>query len=143
MTHMTRILILFLSLGLVAVSSVQPTRAEVPSSETLIVVPFDVLPSYGSLVSAWYKQSVYDPSGKKVGSVADMLFSPDGSINAVMLDVGGFLGIGQKHVAVPVSAISVTQKKAKSWLTINTTKDVVKKAVGYKFDKKSGLWNPQ
>ena len=143
MTHMTRILILFLSLGLVAVSSVQPTRAEVASSETLIVVPFDVLPSYGSLVSAWYKQSVYDPSGKKVGSVADMLFSPDGSINAVMLDVGGFLGIGQKHVAVPVSAISVTQKKAKSWLTINTTKDVVKKAVGYKFDKKSGLWNPQ
>jgi hypothetical protein len=144
MTHMTRILILFLSLGLVAVSSVQPTRAEVASSETLIVVPFDVLPSYGSLVSAWYKQSVYDPSGKKVvGTVADMLFSPDGSINAVMLDVGGFLGIGQKHVAVPVSAISVTQKKAKSWLTINTTKDVVKKAVGYKFDKKSGLWNPQ
>jgi len=143
MTHMSRILILFLSLGLVAVSSVQPTRAEVASSETLIVVPFDVLPSYGSLVSAWYKQSVYDPSGKKVGTVADMLFSPDGSINAVMLDVGGFLGIGQKHVAVPVSAISVTQKKAKSWLTINTTKDVVKKAVGYKFDKKSGLWNPQ
>jgi sporulation protein YlmC with PRC-barrel domain len=143
MTHMARIVILFLSLGLVAVSSVQPTRAEVPSSETLIVVPFDVLPSYGSLVSAWYKQSVYDPSGKKVGTVADMLFSPDGSINAVMLDVGGFLGIGQKHVAVPVSAISVTQKKAKSWLTINTTKDVVKKAVGYKFDKKSGLWNPQ
>jgi sporulation protein YlmC with PRC-barrel domain len=143
MTHMARILTLFLSLGLVAVSSVQPTRAEVPSSETLIVVPFDVLPSYGSLVSAWYKQSVYDPSGKKVGTVADMLFSPDGSINAVMLDVGGFLGIGQKHVAVPVSAISVTQKKAKSWLTINTTKDVVKKAVGYKFDKKSGLWNPQ
>jgi sporulation protein YlmC with PRC-barrel domain len=143
MTHMARILILFLSLGLVAVSSVQPTRAEVSSSETLIVVPFDVLPSYGSLVSAWYKQGVYDPSGKKVGTVADMLFSPDGSINAVMLDVGGFLGIGQKHVAVPVSAISVTQKKAKSWLTINTTKDVVKKAVGYKFDKKSGLWNPQ
>src|ERR1019366_2988808 len=143
MTHMTRILILFLSHGLVAVSSVQPTRAEGASSETLIVVPFDVLPSYGSLVSAWYKQSVYDPSGKKVGPVADMLFSPDGSINAVMLDVGGFLGIGQKHVAVPVSAISVTQKKAKSWLTINTTKDVVKKAVGYKFDKKSGLWNPQ
>ena len=112
-------------------------------AETVIIVPLDVLPSYGSLVSAWYKQSVYDPSGKKVGVIADMLFSPDGSINAVMLNVGGFLGIGQKHVAVPVSAISVTQKKGKSWLTINTTKDVVKKAVGYKFDKKSGIWNPQ
>jgi hypothetical protein len=31
--------------------------------------------------------------------VADMLLSGDGSINAVMLDVGGFLGLGKKHVA--------------------------------------------
>jgi hypothetical protein len=139
---MIRILTLALSLGLAAVST-QPAWAEVQSSETLIVVPLDVLPSYGSLVSAWYKQRVYDPSERKVGTVADMLFSPDGSINAVMLNVGGFLGIGQKHVAVPVSAISVTQKKGRSWLTINTTKDVVKKAVGYKFDKKSGVWSPQ
>jgi sporulation protein YlmC with PRC-barrel domain len=138
-----RITVLILMLGLFIAPFAKPIQAEEKAPETVIIVPLDVLPSYGSLVSAWYKQSVYDPSGKKVGVIADMLFSPDGSINAVMLNVGGFLGIGQKHVAVPVSAISVTQKKGKSWLTINTTKDVVKKAVGYKFDKKSGIWNPQ
>jgi hypothetical protein len=99
--------------------------------------------NYGSLVSAWYKQPVYDTAEKRVGTVADMLFSADGSINAVMLDVGGFMGLGQKHVAVPLSAISLTKKKNKSWLTINTTKEAVKSASGYSYDKKDGVWNPK
>lgn len=64
-------------IGLVAASSARPTRAETQSSDTLMVVPLDFLPSYGSQVSAWHKQRVYDPSGNKVrGTVADMAFSP-------------------------------------------------------------------
>jgi hypothetical protein len=58
------------------------------------------------------------------------------------LDVGGFLGLGEKHVAVPLGAISLTKKKNKSWLTINTTKEAVKNAVGYRYDKNDGVWNP-
>jgi hypothetical protein len=79
---------------------------------------------------------------KKLGKISDMLFNADGSISAVMMDVGGFLGIGAKHVAVPVTAITITAKNDKSWLTMNTTKDILKKATGYKFDKKMGIWNP-
>jgi len=117
----------------------QPTRAEVLSPESKIVVPMETLPSYGSLVSAWYKKPVYDLTEKKVGVITDILFS-GGSILAIMLDVGGFLGIGAKHVAVPAEAITVTEKNNKSWLTINTTKDVVKKAPGYKYNAKDHAW---
>jgi hypothetical protein len=53
------------------------------------------------------------------------------------------MGLGQKHVAVPLSAISLTKKKNKSWLTINTTKEAVKRASGYSYDKKEGVWNPK
>jgi len=116
--------------------------AQQAGSETIVIVPMEKLPIYGSVVSAWYKQPVYDPNEKKLGTIADMLFSADGSINAVMLNVGGFLGLGVKHIAVPVSAITITQKNNKSWLTLNTTKDVLKKAVSYKFDKATGLWDP-
>jgi len=119
-----------------------PARAEVQSID-VVVVPLDKLPSYGSVVSAWYGKPVFDPSEKKIGAVADMLFDANGSINAVMLNVGGFLGIGQKHVAVPVTAITFTSKNNKSWLTINTTKDLLKKAVGYRFDRQMGVWNPE
>jgi PRC-barrel domain len=138
---MKKVLFLALSLSAAAVAS-YPIRAETGSSET-VIVPMNTLPSYGSLVSAWYRQPVYDTAEKKVGTVTDMLFTADGSINAVMLDVGGFLGIGEKHVAVPVSAISVTKKNDKSWLMINTTKDAVKNATGYTYDKQDGVWNPK
>ncbi len=138
---MIRLLFAVLTLA-IAAFVIAPARAEVREVETIIVTPMEKLPSYGSLVSAWYKQKVYDANEKKVGVISDMLFSPDGGINAVMLDVGGFLGIGAKHVAVPVNSISLTEKKNKSWLTINTTKDVLKKAAGYKYDAKAHGWQP-
>jgi hypothetical protein len=127
-------------LGLAAAASI--ARAEVQQIDAL-VIPLEKLPTYGSVVSAWYGKPVYDPSEKKIGTVKDMLFTADGAINAVMLNVGGFLGIGAKHVAVPVSAITFTSKNNKSWLTINTTKDILKKAAGYKYDAKMGVWEPE
>lgn len=129
------------SLAVVA-SAPLPAVAQQAQTETMVIVPLERLPVYGSVVSAWYKQPVYDPNEKKLGTIADMLFSADGSINAVMLNVGGFLGIGVKHIAIPVSAITITQKNNKSWLTMNTTKELLKKAVAYKFDKATGLWDP-
>ncbi len=135
---MNKTLLVALSLG-VAMAVAQPVFAEPAAPDSKIVVPMEALPRYGSLVSAWYKKPVYDTNEKKVGVITDMLFS-GGEINAVMLDVGGFLGIGAKHVAIPAEAITVTEKNNKSWLTINTTKDVVKKATGYKYDAKEHAW---
>lgn len=125
-----------------SVAASAPARAEdaAPApADSKVVAPMEALPRYGSLVSAWYKKPVYDTAEKKVGVISDILFTK-GEIEAVMLDVGGFLGIGAKHVAVPADAITVTTKGAKSWLTINTTKEMVKKAAGYKFDSKQRAW---
>ena len=119
-----------------------PAKPQQQETIDVLVIPLEKLPSYGSIVSAWYKQPVYDMNEKKLGKISDMLFNADGSISAVMMDVGGFLGIGAKHVAVPVTAITITAKNDKSWLTMNTTKDILKKATGYKFDKRMGIWNP-
>jgi hypothetical protein len=129
------------ALAAIAPAGAQQTQTQT-QTETVAVIPLERLPVYGSVVSAWYKQPVYDPNEKKLGTIADMLFSADGSINAVMLNVGGFLGLGVKHIAVPVSAITITQKNNKTWLTLNTTKDLLKKALAYKFDKATGLWDP-
>ncbi len=135
---MNKTLLVALSLG-AAMALAQPVFAEPAAPDSKIVVPMEALPRYGSLVSAWYKKPVYDTNEKKVGVITDMLFS-GGEINAVMLDVGGFLGIGAKHVAIPAEAITITDKNNKSWLTINTTKDIVKKATGYKYDAAEHAW---
>ena len=95
-----------------------------------------------SLISAYYKADVYDQNEKKVGEITDMLVNKDGVINAVMLSVGGFLGVGEKDVAVPMDAIRVSQRNGKWWLTINADKALLKEAPGYKYDRKTAQWEP-
>jgi hypothetical protein len=59
------------------------------------------VPSNAKTVTDWYKQDVYDRSDNKIGKIDDVLVSGSGQINAVMIGVGGFLGAGEKDVAVP------------------------------------------
>lgn len=44
-------------------------------------------------VTDWYKQNVYDPSNNKIGEIEDVLVDKTGKISAVIISVGGFLGI--------------------------------------------------
>jgi len=44
--------------------------------------------------------TVYDTDNRNIGEVNDVVMSKDGKIDAVVLDVGGFLGIGEKSVAL-------------------------------------------
>ncbi len=52
---------------------------------------------------------VLGPDGKKVGSVSDVLMEPDGRAGAVVIGVGGFLGLGKKDVALPFAAVRFTR----------------------------------
>ena len=100
------------------------------------------LPPGASTVTNWYKQNVYDPSEKKIGEISDVLVDKDGKISAFIVSVGGFLGMGEKHVAVPFDNIQETQGKRDRWLTMNTTKDALKTAAGYKYDRGKATWVP-
>jgi sporulation protein YlmC with PRC-barrel domain len=44
--------------------------------------------------------TVYGANDENVGSVGDVILSQDGNVDAIIIDVGGFLGIGTKEVAV-------------------------------------------
>ena len=96
----------------------------------------------GVTVTDWYKQSVYDPSDAKIGEIMDVLVTPEGSIKALIVGVGGFLGAGEKDVAVPFNAVKHTEKNGKVYLTMNATKDALKAAPGFKYDKNTTKWVP-
>lgn len=51
--------------------------------------------------------TVYDVNDENVGDVGDLLMSADGQIDAAIIDVGGFLGLGEKQVRVPFSDLSM------------------------------------
>ncbi|MGJ0395939.1 MAG: PRC-barrel domain-containing protein [Methylocystis sp.] len=98
------------------------------------------LPQNALLVSNIHEQNVYDPRDNKLGEVKDLMLDRSGKITAAIISVGGFLGIGEKDVAVAFSDISATERNNKWWLTMNATKDELKKATGFRFDKNKGLW---
>jgi hypothetical protein len=50
-------------------------------------------------------RDVHGPDGRDVAEVEDVLVDAGGSVVAVVLDVGGFLGLGERHVAVPLDAL--------------------------------------
>jgi PRC-barrel domain len=50
---------------------------------------------------------VIGPDSAQIGSVNDLLFDRNGKILAFVVGVGGFLGIGEKSVAIDMSAFQV------------------------------------
>jgi sporulation protein YlmC with PRC-barrel domain len=98
------------------------------------------VPSSSKTVSNWYKQDVYDPSNSKIGKIDDVLVSDAGQVNALVIGVGGFLGAGEKDVAVPFTAVKWTTKDNKNYLTMNATKADLKAAQGLKYDSGKTAW---
>ncbi len=101
-----------------------------------------IVPTSAKTISDWYKQDIYDPSDSKIGKIDDVLVSGGGQVNAVIVGVGGFLGAGEKDVAVPFSAVKQTTKNNKTYLTMDTTKDALKSAPGFKYDSNKTAWVP-
>jgi sporulation protein YlmC with PRC-barrel domain len=102
---------------------------------------FTTLPA-GTTVTNFYKQNVYDSSDNKIGDVDDVLIDKEGHVTAMIIGVGGFLGMGEKDVAFPFSALHASEKNNKWYLVLNTTKDALKAAPGYTYDKTKTTWLP-
>ncbi len=100
------------------------------------------IPASAMTVTDWYKQDVYDPNDAKIGQIMDVLVDKSGRVSTLIVGVGGFLGAGEKDVAVPFQDVSATSKNNKMYLVMNTTKDSLKSAPGFKYDSSTTTWVP-
>ena len=71
--------------------------------------------------------SVYSTQNVDLGTVQDVVLDRDGRVASVVVDVGTFLGMGGKDVAVRLSDI----KSDNNRLTLNMTKDQLQQAESY------------
>ena len=90
-------------------------------------------------ISTYYNEDVYDNQDNKIGDVNDILLDKDGRVSTVIIGVGGFLGVGEKDVAVPFTALKVAEKAGDRYLVINATKEALVKAPGYIYDTGKGV----
>jgi sporulation protein YlmC with PRC-barrel domain len=90
----------------------------------------------------WYTQSkdelraskligvaVRNPAGETIGDVNEVLFDNSGKVNAVVVGVGGFLGMGEREVAIAFGSLRMTHgDDGRTVITIDATKDALKSA---------------
>jgi uncharacterized protein YrrD len=58
-----------------------------------------------------FGQPVYNEKDERVGSVDDIIVTPDKAISYAILNAGGFLGLTKHNVAIPVSQFKLIDKK--------------------------------
>ena len=107
------------------------------------------------LASAIIGGSVYSPSNESVGDVNDLIIKATGEVEAVVVGVGGFIGIGEKNVAIALNRFTMepTEDLASTKLVLNATKEELEAAPSFKsayiqkldaeYEQQSALLNSQ
>lgn len=110
-------------------SAATPTGAgtSIVLPEGLAAVPTETLTTE-MLIGA----AVYNPDDGAIAEVADLVVAPDGKISDMVMDVGGFLGMGEHRVAISLDRVTVAQAEGgEVRVFVNMTKDELKALPAY------------
>ena len=77
-------------------------------------------------------KAVYNDKNEKIGTVDDLIITPDKSVSYAIIGAGGFLGMGKHDVAVPVGQF----KEDKGRIVLaGATKDALKAMPKFEYAK--------
>lgn len=114
------------SAGLFTTVGTNQAQAQVAGSTTTIGISVDEstkLAMGWSVKKTILGKTVYNDQNQKVGTVEDLIISPDRNVSYAIVGAGGFIGMGRHDVAIPVSQITNEGGKL---IMPGATKDVVK-----------------
>jgi sporulation protein YlmC with PRC-barrel domain len=75
-------------------------------------------------------QPVYNDNKERVGTVDDIIVTPDKAISYAIVNAGGFLGLAKHDVAIPVSQFKLVDKKL---VLPGATKDALKASPEFQY----------
>ncbi len=75
---------------------------------------------------------VNDKSGQQIGKIANLVFDQTGRIELAVIGVGGFLGLGEKDLAVPFDAVKSEVFNGQHVFVMDATKAQLLAAPVYK-----------
>jgi sporulation protein YlmC with PRC-barrel domain len=129
MSNATRTAIFAAIIAAAAPGAYAQTRA-VP--ETHAALTSHIIQSDEIRASQMIGSSVYDVQNRDIGKVKDLVLNKDGAVDVVVLDVGSFLGMGGKYVAIPISDIKTDNNR----LTLDRTKEQLQAMAPYQLENK-------
>jgi sporulation protein YlmC with PRC-barrel domain len=83
-------------------------------------------------LSTLLSRTVLNDEGETVGELDNLIISPEGKVEQVILSVGGFLGIEAKLVAVPFRPLKVSE----FGIVYNVTQQELKNRPAFSYEKK-------
>ncbi|MEQ8696847.1 MAG: PRC-barrel domain-containing protein [Bauldia litoralis] len=102
----------------------------------------DAQDHYASDIIGSTVYSSAEAEGEAIGDVNDLVVAPDGGIAAVVIGVGGFLGIGEKDVAVPFDRLTWrTDEDGESWPVLATTQEELESAPAFERTEQTAMAN--
>ncbi len=76
-------------------------------------------------------RNVYDKAGKPIGDLRDILIDRDGKVSALIVGVGGFLGLGEKDVAIDYNYIEHNGGISPNRIVIDMTREQLRTAPNF------------
>ena len=77
-------------------------------------------------------QAVYNDKNERVGSIDDIIISPDKAVSYAIVNAGGFLGLTKHDVAVPVSQFKLVDNKL---VLADATKETLRASPPFEYAK--------
>jgi sporulation protein YlmC with PRC-barrel domain len=103
------------------------TTTTTPSTSTAAVDT-----SNGFLASSVIGRSVYSSAKENIGDINDLIVGEKGEVKAAIIGVGGFLGMGEKDVAVPLDKLSMTKdENGIEMMTITASREELEAAPAF------------
>lgn len=109
-----------------------PAQPASPAEQATPAAP--AITAQGQLATNIIGESVYNGSGdqaQNIGDVNDIVIGDDGQVQAVVVGVGGFLGIGEKNVAVDYSKLNWAEGNGDRWLVTDVSKEQLESMPGF------------
>ena len=112
-------------------SPAPPPAAPAPPAASAPPVPITVQPVSPEQAVAILGRSVQGPAGSDIGRLVDVLVDARGQPQAAVIDFGGFMGLGDRMIAVHWSALHFTPSDADHPIRLDLTPDELKAAPAY------------
>ena len=118
---------LALALGAAPISVAQAAQHGTQSQAEEVIQPDQMRGS--KLIGS----AVYDVQNRKIGKVRDLVLDHGGQIASFVVDVGSFLGMGGKNVAVKPGDLKTDNNR----LTLDVTKEQLQQMANYRLEDRN------
>ena len=100
-----------------------------------VVVTYYAVQPADMTASGLMRTDVYNLQDERLGRIEDLVIGGGREIAAIMVGVGGFLGIGERYAALPPSAVVLTRQPNGSMrAVVDATRDALRNSPEFKYE---------